>query len=361
MTGAERKRISVLIAEDSPTQREALLAILEEAGEFEVVGTVRDGQEALNSTGRLRPDIVLMDCHMPKANGFEATRMIMQQCPTPIVMVSSTLSQGEIEQTFEAIKSGALAFLVKPGLGESPEDAKSREALKQTLRLMSEVRVVGRRSRPKKERASVPALPPSERPKRIIAIAGSTGAPGVIADILSAVSPAPAVPVLIVQHMASGFVPGFARWLSSTVGFPVKVAEHGMSPIAGQAYLAPDGHHMGLDRRGRIALSDAPPEEGFRPSANFLFRSVAQSGGASTLGVLLTGMGRDGAAGLLEMRRAGATTIAQDEASCVVFGMPREAIALGAAEYVLPPSDIGRALASTTKDRNLEGSRSVKK
>jgi two-component system chemotaxis response regulator CheB len=360
MTGAEGKRISVLIAEDSPTQRESLLAILEEAGEFDVVGIARDGHEALSSTERLRPDIVLMDCHMPKANGFEATRLIMQQCPTPIVMVSGTLSQGEIEQTFEAIKSGALAFLVKPGLEDTPADVKNREALKQTLRLMSEVRVVGRRSLPKRGRPSSSALPHMERARKVIAIAGSTGAPGVIADILSAVSPGPPVPVLIVQHMASGFVPGFARWLSSAVGFPVKVAEHGMSPVAGEAYLAPDGRHMGLDRRGRIALSDAPPEEGFRPSANFLFRSVAQSGGASTLGVLLTGMGRDGAAGLLAMRRAGATTIAQDEASCVVFGMPREAIALGAAEYVMPPSDIGRALASTIKDRNLEGSRSVK-
>jgi two-component system chemotaxis response regulator CheB len=360
MTDVKEKGISVLIVEDSPTQREALMAILEEAGEFEVVGTARDGNEAVSETERLRPNIVLMDCHMPKANGFEATRLIMQQCPTPIVMVSSTLSQGEIEQTFEAIKSGALAFLVKPGLEDSPEAAKNREALTQTLRLMSEVRVVGRRSLPKKERAVAVTFRATERTRKVIAIAGSTGAPGVIADILSAVSPAPSAPILIVQHMASGFVPGFARWLSATVGFPVKVAEHGMTPIAGEAYLAPDSRHMGLDRRGRIALSDAPPEEGFRPSANFLFRSVAQSIGASTLGVLLTGMGRDGAAGLLAMRQAGATTIAQDEASCVVFGMPREAIALGAAEYVMPPSDIGRALAATIRDRNFEGSRSVK-
>jgi two-component system chemotaxis response regulator CheB len=336
------RTIRVLVAEDSRTQRELLLYILEEAGGFEVVATAADGLEAVQKTEKLRPDIVLMDCHMPRADGFEATRAIMSRCPTPIVMCSSTLSQDEMSHTFDAIKSGALAFLVKPS-AESDAEAEG-EALVQTLRLMSEVKVVGRRAPPPRIRKSKPA----ERGRRVslICIAGSTGAPGVIADILSDIGSAPAAPVLIVQHMAAGFVGGFAKWLCDAAGFPVRVAEQGMKAVAGEVYLAPDDRHMGIAERARIELSDAPPQEGFRPSADYLFRSAARLHGASTIGVLLTGMGRDGAAGLTELRRAGALTIAQDEPTCVVFGMPREAIARGGATHVLPPSGIAQIIGS---------------
>lgn len=348
MIGA-KETISVLIAEDSPTQREVLTFMLEEAGGFEIVGTARDGLEVVSAAERLRPDIILMDCHMPNANGFEATQAIMQRCPTPIVMVSSTLAQDEVEHTFDAIKNGALAFLAKPTLDDGPEETKARETLFQTLRLMSEVKVVGRRSTAVKKPPASVGVPLAEPATKVIAIAGSTGAPGVIAEILAAAAEPSMAPILIVQHMASGFVGGFARWLSSAAGFPVKVAEPGMRPIVGEAYLAPDDLHMGLDGVGRIVLSTDPPEQGFRPSANFLFRSVARSAGASALGVLLTGMGRDGATGLLALRQAGAMTIAQNEASCVVFGMPREAIAVGAALHVLAPAQVARVLASTAK------------
>jgi two-component system chemotaxis response regulator CheB len=190
-----------------------------------------------------------------------------------------------------------------------------------------------------------------ETPRRVdlICIAGSTGAPGVIADILSEIGGAPPAPALIVQHMAAGFVGGFARWLSNAGGFPVHVAQQGMVLAAGEAYLAPDDRHMGIDERGQVVLSDAPTEEGFRPSADFLFRSAAKLRGRTTIGVLLTGMGRDGAAGLTELRRAGALTIAQDESTCVVFGMPREAIARGGATLVLPPSGIAQVIGSARK------------
>jgi len=351
--------ISVLIAEDSPTQREVLIFMLEEAGGFRVVGTARDGVEVVSAAERLHPDIILMDCHMPNANGFEATQAIMHKCPTPIVMVSSTLAPDEVEHTFDAIKNGALAFLAKPSLDDTPEESKSREALFQTLRLMSEVKVVGRRGMARKKFPTSARLPAVDRTTKLIAIAGSTGAPGVIAEILSAAAERSMAPILIVQHMAAGFVAGFARWLSGSVGFPVKVAEQGMLPAPGEAYLAPDNLHMGLDSLGRIVLSGDAPEEGFRPSANFLFRSVAKSAGPSALGVLLTGMGRDGATGLLALRQAGAMTIAQNEASCVVFGMPREAIAVGAAKYVLSPTEVARVLASTAN--NFGGERSVKR
>jgi two-component system chemotaxis response regulator CheB len=337
------KPISVLIAEDSPTQREFLLSLLEEAGGFKVVGVATDGLKAIEETGRLRPDIVLMDCHMPRATGIEATRTIMERFPTPIVIVSSTLTREEIDQTFEAIKAGALAFLPKPTLAalEGEADADS-DSLIRTLRLMADVKVVGRRVWP--TRAAPPARLPAATGIRLIGVGGSTGAPGVIAEILGAITSAPTAPILIVQHMANGFVEGFARWLSGTTGIPVSVARHGMTPARGHAYLCPDNWHMGLNAGGRIDLSDGAPEEGFRPSANFLFRSMSQRCGPSSMGVLLTGMGRDGATGLLALRRAGGVTIVQDEASCVVFGMPKEAIAVGAAQHILPPNAIARVI-----------------
>lgn len=343
----EKKAISILVAEDSPTQRQFLLALLQEAGGFDVVGVAVDGLEAVRETERLSPDIVLMDCHMPLASGIEATRMIMEKFPTPIVIVSSTLTREEIAGTFDAIKSGALAFLPKPTFENLVCDT-THSTMIQTLRLMAEVKVVGRRVR---SGPSPRALQLRHKGKTdMIAVGGSTGAPSAIADILSVVASRRVAPLLIVQHMAAGFVEGFARWLTDTTKFPVSVGSHGIIATPGHAYLSPDNRHMGVDSARRIVLSDGPPEEGFRPSVNFLFRSVSEHFGSSSIGVLLTGMGRDGAAGLLALRRAGGMTFAQDEASCVVFGMPREAIALGAAQHILPPNAIGKAVSEMSEN-----------
>ena len=339
------KPISIVVAEDSATQLEFLMSLLQEAGGFDIVGVASDGREAIDATGRLRPDIVLMDCHMPHATGIEATRVIMDKFPTPIVIVSSTLAREEIDQTFEALKCGALAFLPKPTL-EAFESGPDSALLIRTLRLMAEVKVVGRRIKPALQRRPLQVSKHAE--VRMIGVGGSTGAPGVIAEILAGVPAESAAPILIVQHMARGFVEGFARWLSNTTHFPVGIGTQGTSVRPGYAYLCPDDRHMGVDAGGRIVLSDAEPEEGFRPSANFLFRSISQSFGRAAMGVLLTGMGRDGAAGLLVVRQAGGMTVAQDEASCVVYGMPREAVALGAAQHVLPPVEMVRIIAGTS-------------
>ena len=218
------KPISILVAEDSATQRQFLLSLLEEAGGFDIVGVAADGLEAVEATGRLRPDIVLMDCHMPHASGIEATRVIMDKFPTPIVIVSSTLTREEIDRTFEAIKCGALAFLPKPTMAafESEPDG---EPLIQTLRLMAEVKVVGRRVRPALPKRSSQVPQPGQI--GVIGVGGSTGAPGVIAEILSGVATISTAPILIVQHMAQGFVEGFAQWLSNTTRFPVGVGAQG--------------------------------------------------------------------------------------------------------------------------------------
>jgi len=333
--------IRLLIAEDSRTQSIMLAMILEESGGFDLVGIAPDGVAAVEMAMAMKPDIILMDCHMPRANGFEAARRIMEACPTPIVMISSTASETEQVYSFEAVKVGALAFLGKPGSFDAPEHEEQRRALVDTLHIMSEVKVVRRLQVQVKERivkeresATVPML---------YAIAGSTGAPGVLVDILSS-SVQPAAPVLVVQHMARGFVEGFAKWMEGMLHFPVAVARQGERARSGQVYLAPDDLHLGIDHHGCIQLADAPPEEGFRPSADYLFRSVAAAYGRQALGILLSGMGRDGAAGLKVIRDAGGTTAVQDEASSVVFGMPGVAVALGAAQHVLPPAGLARLM-----------------
>lgn len=344
MMGASGKTIRVLIAEDSPTQRQLLSFLLDEAGGFEIVGTAADGLEAIDATERLRPDIVLMDCFMPRVDGFEATRIIMERCPTPIVMISSVTSSDEVGRAFDAVKYGALTFIRKPSFNPADSSVSSRDFV-QTVRLMSEIKVVRRRSRPGADGTPADALP--MRPRRVvklIAIAGSTGAPGVIGDILKACRGIRSAPILVVQHMVEGFVGGFANWLGSYAGLAVQVAQDRMMPVAGAVYVAPDNCHLGIDARGRIALSASPLEDGFRPSASYLFRSVSRYAGASAMGVLLTGMGKDGARGLQALRAAGGITAAQDEASCVVFGMPREAIALDAVDHVLAPSGIAKLI-----------------
>lgn len=335
--------IRVLLVEDSPTQRDFLCSILESAGEFEVIGEAHDGDQALHKTERLRPDIILMDCFMPRIDGLEATRLIMAQCPTPIVITSAELAPREAEITFEAMRLGALAVVAKPTAVGAPDHAKTSENLLRTLRLMSEVKVVGRRIT-----KSPPVPPRAERADRrdveIVAIGGSTGAPGVIADILAQLAPEGARPILVVQHITEGFAAGFASWLDNKTKLRVRLAEPLMNAEAGHVYIAPDGLQMGISRSGMIQLVTAPPENGFRPSVSYLFRSVATSYGERSLGVLLTGMGCDGADGLCAIRQAGGQTIAQSEDTCIVFGMPRAAIELDAAQEILSPGLIAKAI-----------------
>lgn len=344
--------IRVLIVEDSAVQREFLRFILEEAGTFEIVGTAADGEEGVALTEQLRPDIVLMDCHMPKLDGIGATRLIMERCPTPVVIASASSTAGEAALTFDAVKSGALAVVNKPPGITSPDFDRVATELTRTLELMSEIRVVRRWARSAapapRPAAPAPTAPPHGADAvRVVAIVGSTGAPGIIAEILAGLAGTAAPPVLIVQHIAEGFVYGLAPWLAKRTGMNVQVAQAGALAEPGSAYLAPDGAHLGIDAAGRIVLAAEPDaEDGFRPSGTFLLRSVAASFGANAIGIVLSGMGRDGVAGLVELQRAGGVTVAQDEDSCVVFGMPREAVAAGAATHVLAPDGIVQLVAA---------------
>lgn len=332
--------IRVLLAEDSAVQREFLSYVLETAEVFEIVAKAVDGAEAIKLAGETKPDVILMDCHMPNVDGIEATRIIMETCPVPIVVASARSGARDTQLTFDAIQNGALAVVSKPPDIASPDFDRVADELIRTLRLMSDVKVVRRWPRDKRlstARESVGTLP---RP-RVIVVAGSTGAPGVIAEILCGLGRGTWPPMLLVQHIAQGFVDGFALWLASHTGVDVHVAADGMTATPGNLYIAPDDAQMSIERPCVIRLDQsAPPEDGFRPSGTFLLRSAARNFGRLAMGIVLTGMGRDGVAGLVELKRAGAVTVAQDEESSVVFGMSKEAIAANAAAHVLSPDGI---------------------
>jgi len=338
--------INVLIVEDSPVIREFLVHILGADSDIRVVGLAHNGEEAITAVQEKKPDVVTMDIHMPKLNGFDATRRIMETNPVPIVVVSGSSTAEEIATTFHALESGALAVVRRPAGIAHPDHEKTAQELVQTVKLMSEVKVVRRwRSRLKPapvEQGSLKA--PKGAEIRLVAIGASTGGPMALQTILSQLPRSFPVPIVIVQHMAEGFVHGFAEWLGQTSRLPVQVAAHSETLLPGQAYVAPDGYHMNVTRDLKVVLRKDDPESGLRPSVASLFRSVAESFGPGVIGILLTGMGTDGAAELKLMKDAGAVTFAQDKETSIVHGMPGEAIRLGAATNILGPERIAPAL-----------------
>jgi two-component system, chemotaxis family, protein-glutamate methylesterase/glutaminase len=354
--GSGGKMIKVLIVEDSPVAQEFLSYILSSDPAIQVVGVANNGAEALKLVAQKKPDVITMDIHMPIMDGFEATREIMMTHPTPIVIVSGSTGATEVSSTFRAIEAGALAVVLRPpGLNHELFESSSK-GLIQTLKLMSEVKVVKRIAGPAKKIAPArriePFTPNMDIDIQAAAIGASTGGPAAILQILSLLPEDLSFPILIVQHITSGFLNGFVDWLGNASRFPVRIASHGDRLMPGQAYVAPDAFHMGVESGPRIVLSDHAPENGLRPSVACLFRAVSQIFGPHALGVLLTGMGKDGAAELKTMKEMGAITIAQNEASSIVHGMPGEAIRLGAATHILPPEDIAAMLIALGRKRN---------
>ena len=340
------KRVRVLVVDDSATSRLLLVEILRADDEIEVVGQAADGVEALEMVKRLSPDIVTMDVQMPRLDGFAATKRIMVEAPTPILIITSIDAQA-LSISLEAIRAGALAVQAKPVDPSAPGfDEEARELVRQ-VKAMARVKVVRHHGL---EPASAPVLHPAaaaaghDGPAQVVAIAASTGGPAALHRILTRLPADFPVPILVAQHMSRGFGAGFADWLDTAAPLRVKLAEGGEALKPGTVYLGVDDHHLGVSMARRVHLLTTPPVGGFRPSGSVLFQSVAAAFGRSALAVILTGMGCDGVEGLRAIRRAGGRTIAESEATAIVYGMPAAAVNAGLADFILPLDDVGAAM-----------------
>jgi two-component system chemotaxis response regulator CheB len=357
-------KIRVLVVDDSITVRKRLVEVLNADPDLEVIGEAGDGKRAIELCEALRPDVITLDMMLPVMSGLAATECIMASWPTPILIVSASTNRGELFRTYEALAAGAIDVLEK-GAASEMGDAWERKFVS-TVKLVSRIKVIthlrGRfRSRGSSSPPATRELPAraqsfESRPRsggagdvpacRLVAIGASTGGPAAIVEILRDLPSAFPVPILIVIHIGQPFAVAFADWLDGTSPLRVAYAQDGevLPPVGhGRVVMAPPDRHL-VVRQGRLRLTTDPERHSCRPSVDALFESLARESGDRCAACLLTGMGKDGAAGLLEVRRAGGTTIAQDEATSVVFGMPREAILLGAAQRVLPLGQIGQAL-----------------
>jgi two-component system chemotaxis response regulator CheB len=291
----------------------------------------------------LKPDLITRDSHLPGMDGFEATRRIMEQRPTPIVIVSSSVERSEVMVTFNAIQAGALDVLEKPVASNHPNFSALCARLITTVKLMSEVKVI-RRYRSHTPPHTVGNSAPVARRFALLAIGASTGGPAALNTVFRGLPTGFPLPLLVVQHMTIGFTAGLVAWLQLESRLAIKLANEGEQLNPGTIYIAPDDTHVQVLNRGVIALSKAPPVSHVRPSATVLFESVARVYGGEAIGVLLTGMGDDGARGLKAMHDRGAPTIVQDEATSAVYGMPKVAVELGAADQRLPLPQISNAI-----------------
>lgn len=336
--------IRVVVVDDSAVARRLIVHILSAAPDIAVVGEAVDGRGAVSMVDALRPDVVTMDIQMPVMNGYDAARQIMVATPTPIIIVSAH-EAAEMHGSFRAIDAGAVTVLAKPGVSGVAAGDDLAADLVATVRAMAGLQVV--RRRPQSSSVPAPRRPGARRGRiDLIAIGASTGGPAVIATILRGLKEPLPVPMLLVQHIAEGFDEGLVDWLDSVSPIEVRLGYEGQRPSAGQLVVAPNGLHMGISDAGVIALSEGAPIEGHRPSATHLFASVARAVGERAVGVILTGIGRDGTDGLSLVHAAGGHVIAQDEATSVVFGMPKSAIDVGAVEEVLAADDIAASLAA---------------
>ncbi|MBZ0303320.1 MAG: chemotaxis-specific protein-glutamate methyltransferase CheB [Anaerolineae bacterium] len=340
--------MKVLIADDSATARQLMVHLINHSADMVVVGQAHNGQQAVRLTHELHPDVILMDIVMPGMDGLAAAREIMCAQPTPIVMVSAGLNKQETNVAFQAIRTGALTVLQKPVGPGHPDYAVQSVSLVNSVRAMAGVKVIHhRKSDAAAYRPDIEAPVFIERePPEITAIAASTGGPAALSEIFSGLPPDFPLPVVVVQHISSDFLPSLVEWLGKTASLTVKIAEAGEEPVPAHIYFAPGDAHLEVARNRRFRLDRTPGKASYMPSSDILLESVAASFGPRAVGVVLTGMGSDGARGLRAMRDVGAYTIAQDEATSVVFGMPQEAFLSGAACDVLPIKAVAPTLAS---------------
>ncbi len=339
-TGVGEKPVRVVVADDSELFRELLARIIAAEPGFEVVASAANGNEAAAQVRRLRPDVVTMDLNMPDADGFSGIARIMADTPTPILVL--TVSREEAVG-FRALSLGALDILEKPSPASSLDEYGA--LLRSRLRLLAGVRVI-RHLRGLRQRPAAEPRPGAR--SELVVVGASLGGPRALAALLRGLSPEFPAPILVVQHIADGFTEGLAAWLDSETPLRVREARDGDPLRPGQVLLAPTGRHLVVEA-GAAHLSDAPAVDTFRPSVTPLFVSAAEAYAGRACGVVLTGMGRDGAEGVRRLKKAGGHVIAQDEGTSAVFGMPRAAIETGSVDQVLPLDEIPHALAELVR------------
>lgn len=333
-------KIRVLVADDSLVARELIAKVLERDPQIEVVGKAKDGEETVELVSLLKPNLITMDLRMPVMDGFGAIEQIMAWNPTPILVVTATSFQRKREIAFEALSMGALDIVEKPSLGEDPFQV--GDLLIQKVRMLSQVPVVTHLKGKRKEPLRLEG--PVKGTSKLVAIGASTGGPNALFQILSQLPADFPAGMVIVQHITKGFVPGLVEWLNRGCKIRVKKAQQGEKVGPGDALISPDQQHLEVMGGGRIRLRDDPPLDGYRPSADRLLSSVGQVYGPDAIGVLLTGMGSDGARGMRMIKALGGQTIVQDAESCVVFGMPKAAIEMGGVGKVVPLDSIAREI-----------------
>jgi two-component system chemotaxis response regulator CheB len=359
--------IRVLVVEDSLTIRKHLVNVLSEAPGLEVIGEAPDGKSGIELCQRLRPDVVTMDMMLPVMTGVAATEYIMAYCPTPILIVSASTERGELFRTYDALAAGAVDVLDKPLGDELDQDWERR--LVAAVRMVSRIRVI---THPRARLARLGRIGPAAAPppapavvvsdeRVVVAIGASTGGPGALRTVLSALPPDFSLPILVVLHISEPFGRSMTEWLDAQLGLEVRYPIDGErlpAPGRGCVLMAPPNSHLEVAAGRRLRLGAGPERHSCRPSVDVLFESLAREMGQQTIACLLTGMGKDGAQGLLDIKQRGGLTLAQDEATSVVFGMPGEAVKLGAAHHVLPLPAIGPLLVrAATPVGTREGAR----
>lgn len=348
------ERPGVLVVDDSALIREILTDLLEASGEFRVVGTAVDGMDAIRKVHALDPDLVTLDVRMPVLDGLQALGFIMREAPRPVVMLSALDSPAGGELTIRALELGAVEFVRKAAPGEHLDKGEMRDRLLAALRSAAAANLRAAAALVQPHHAVHRAAPRQVPAEVVVAIAASTGGPRALAEIIPHLPATLGAAVLIVQHMPNGFTESLARRLDGLAALPVSEARQGEVILSGHAYVAAGGRHLRVTRQDgtpMLEVTDDAPVWGMRPSADVLFRSVATCFGASAVGVVLTGMGRDGAEGLRVMRQAGARAVVQDAASSAVPGMPSFARAVAGADAVCPLGEVSVAIVSAVGSR----------
>ncbi|MEO0738452.1 MAG: chemotaxis-specific protein-glutamate methyltransferase CheB [Cyanobacteria bacterium J06649_12] len=337
--------IRVLIVEDSPIALTILKRILDSSPDIEIVGTASTGQEGLALIPTSQPDVICTDFFMPIMNGLEFTAQVMVEYPRPILVVSASVQEDDTHRIFQLLEAGAVDILPKPKAGLDAENVLLKQALINKVKVLSGVKVFKKKQISANRQIRRTAISDSLRNNhKIVVVGASTGGPLALQNLFNNLPRNFPLPIVCVQHISQGFLQGLLDWLAATSKLSIQIALTGEQPEPGTIYFPPERQHLTLDHRGRFVYSQAMADDAHCPSVTTLFASVAQVYGRKAIGILLSGMGRDGADGMKAIADAGGMTIAQDEATSVVFGMPKEAIALGAASQVLPMDAIAPAV-----------------